>query len=376
MKISFSDEQKEFASSIRRLFARECPPTLVRQLQDPNADARPHRLWDRLAQSGVFGLALPTELGGQGGTLFDLGLVYEEGGRVLCPTIVYSTVEFGLALSRLASTPRVSELLPKVAAGEIIGTIALADSSDSSNIVSPIRAEPRGSTWTLSGSLDFVPNADVADVLLTTARTRDNRGAAPDVAVLVPGEKLSAQRRRTFARDNQCRVDLDALQLDRANVFADGNCLKHDDLRWIANATTALHCMDMVGGAQAVIDQTVQYVQDRHQFGRSIASFQAAQHHVANMHIAVEGARLAAYQAVALVGTGRIAERETAIAKLKANEAYKFATLTAHQLHGGMGFVVDTHLHLWSERAKAMELRDGAKDTQIGRLAVALGLTG
>ncbi|WP_128931979.1 acyl-CoA dehydrogenase family protein [Bradyrhizobium zhanjiangense] len=374
MKCSLSDEQKQFADSIRSLFARECPPSLVRQLQNPNIDAKPARLWDRLTQIGVFGLALPTELGGQGGTLFDLGLVYEEGGRVLWPTIVYGTIEFGLALSRLAGAPHCSKWLPKVAAGEVIGTVAIADPGDSSNTVPKIRAERKCTKWTLSGSLDFVPNADVADVLLTTARTTDNDGAKLDVAMLLPRQLLSAQRRRTFTRDNQCRVDLDGVEIDGANILMDSPCLNHGNLHWVANAMTALHCMDMVGGAQAVIHQTVQHIKDRHQFGRPIASFQAAQHHVANMHIAVEGAQLAAYQAVALVGAGQIAERETTIAKLKANEAYKFATLTAHQLHGGMGYVVDTHLHLWSERAKAMELRDGAWDTQIGRLALALGL--
>ncbi|MFK4654169.1 alkylation response protein AidB-like acyl-CoA dehydrogenase [Bradyrhizobium japonicum] len=92
------------------------------------------------------------------------------------------------------------------------------------------------------------------------------------------------------------------------------------------------------------------------------------------MHIAVEGARLAVYKAVSLVGGGRIAERETAIAKLKANEAYKLSTLTAHQLHGGMGIMREFDLHLWSERAKAMELRDGAWDAQIRRIVSALGL--
>ncbi|NEV01383.1 acyl-CoA dehydrogenase family protein [Bradyrhizobium uaiense] len=374
MKVLLSDEQKEFASSIRRLFDRECPPSLVRQLQDPSADPKPRRLWDRLAQSGVFGLALPNDVGGGGGTLFDLGLVYEEGGRALCPTIVYSTLEFGLAVSRLTSAPQLLELMPKVAAGEMIGTIALADPGDSSNITPSIRAERQGSKWELSGSLDFVPNADVADMLLTTARARDTSGPAHDVTLLLPREVLSTQRRSTFARDNQNRVNLDGVRIDSANVFAGTEGLNHAHLRWISNATTALHCMDMIGGARAVIDQTVRYIKDRHQFGRPIASFQAAQHHVANMHIAAEGAQLAAYQAVALVGAGRIAERETSIAKLKANEAYKFATLTAHQLHGGMGYVVDTNLHLWSERAKAMELRDGAWDTQIGRLSSALGM--
>lgn len=376
MKVSLSDEQKELVRSIRNLFTRECPSSLIRQLHDPKADAKPAALWNHLAQIGVFGLALPEEVGGYDGSLFDLGLAYEEGGRVLCPTIVYSTIEFGLALFRIAGATRAAQSLSKAAAGRMVGTIALSDPADSSNIAPSIRAEQRGASWVLSGSLDFVPNADVADMLLTTARARDGAGAEIDLAILVPRQAVKARRRSTFARDNQCRVDLDGVQIGCENVFPDRQGLKADDLRWIANATTVLHCMDMIGGGQTVIDRTVAYVKDRQQFGRPIASFQAAQHHIANMHIAVEGARLAVYQAVSLVGAGRIAERETAIAKLKANEAYKFATLTAHQLHGAMGFMREFDLHLWSERAKAMELRDGAWDTQIRRLTSALGFDG
>ncbi|MES5488946.1 acyl-CoA dehydrogenase family protein, partial [Bradyrhizobium sp. INPA03-11B] len=209
MKVSLTDEQVEIVRSIRKLFTRECPPSLVRQLQDPDAEVKPASLWSHLAESGVFGLALPMDVGGQDATLFDLGLVYEEGGRVLCPTIVHSTIEFGLVLSRLATgNPRASEWLHKLAAGDILATVAIADPADSSNVAPSISAERRGSKWALSGSLDFVPNADVVDALLTTARVKDSWGHGYDIAVLLPREAISARRRATFARDNQCRLDL------------------------------------------------------------------------------------------------------------------------------------------------------------------------
>lgn len=374
MRVALSDEQKMFKHTIQRIFEKECPPSLIRKLQGSKDPAQPAGLWNALRQSGVFSLALPTDDVEQGSsTLFELGLVYEEGGRVLCPTFVYSTIEFAIAVSRLPISAREREDLVAAAAGDVVGTIALSDPSDGSNVAPLISARRQGRSWILSGSLDFVPNADFAEALLTTARVADSWGRSADVTVVVPREKINVRRRSTFARDNQCLVSFDDVQVKEEDIFTGGNALTDEDLRWIANVNTALHCMDMVGGAQAVIDQTVEYIKQRHQFGRPIASFQAAQHHIANMHIAVEGARLAAYQAVFLVGTGVPADRETAIAKLKANEAYKLATLTAHQLQGGMGYVVDTDLHLWSERAKAMELRDGAWDTQIRRLTVALG---
>lgn len=368
MKTTLSEEQKELVRSVGALFARECPPSLVRQLQNSETLGKPSILWDHLTKFGAFGLTIPELYGGYGGTLFDLGLVYEQGGRVLCPTIVYSTLEFGLALARLAPN---DARLPSVVAGSPVGAIAVADPNDGSNVSPSLTADWLGTKWSLWGQIDFVENADTCDFLLATARAREAVGGFHDMAVLVPRDALRATRRRTFARDSQSLVHFDGVELDPSNVITN---VTADDLRWIANAVTALRCMDMVGGAQAVIEQTVAYLKERIQFGRPLASFQATQHHIANMHIAVEGARFAAYQAVSFVSSGKIAERETAIAKLKTNEAYKLVTLTAHQLHGGMGFVRDTDLHLWSERAKVMELRYGAWETQIRRLAAALRL--
>ncbi len=106
----------------------------------------------------------------------------------------------------------------------------------------------------------------------------------------------------------------------------------------------ALDCLDLVGIGEAVVQRTVDYTTMREQFGRPIASFQAAQHMVADMHIALAAARLAAQSAVFWIGRGHTATRQTAVARMRAAEVKKI-TLDAHQLHGGMGYVVDTDLH-------------------------------
>ncbi|ETB03531.1 acyl-CoA dehydrogenase, partial [Mycobacterium avium subsp. paratuberculosis 10-5864] len=133
-------------------------------------------------------------------------------------------------------------------------------------------------------------------------------------------------------------------------------------LRRLANTAVALGSLDLVGVGQAVLDRTVDYTKLRHQFGRSIASFQAAQHVVANMHIALAAARLAAHAAVFWLGRGRTASRETAVARMHAATAARLITLDAHQLHGGMGYVTETDLHLWSERARLGSTLGGGAD--------------
>lgn len=133
---------------------------------------------------------------------------------------------------------------------------------------------------------------------------------------------------------------------------------------------TALQCLEMVGGARKVIEMTVKYVSERYQFGVPIGSFQAVQHHLANMAMSVDGSRLLAYQAVSLLSEGLSAEDEVAMAKAYASEAYKSVTVMAHQLWGGgMGYVTESDLYLWSNRAKATELSFGTRDIHLKQVA-------
>ncbi len=145
------------------------------------------------------------------------------------------------------------------------------------------------------------------------------------------------------------------------DVLADAVEVDPARLRRVANAIVALDCLDLVGVGEAVIDRTVDYTKVREQFGRPIASFQAAQHIVADMHIALAAAKLAAYSAVFQLGQGRTATRETAVARMRAAEVKKI-TLDAHQLHGGMGYVVDTGLYKFSERARILSTVGGGAD--------------
>ena len=130
----------------------------------------------------------------------------------------------------------------------------------------------------------------------------------------------------------------------------------------------------MVGGARAVLDLTVRYIGDRAQFGRPIGSFQAAQHHVADLSTRIDAAGLAAWQAVWRCSLGSDAnadgglEAAVAIAKVAAGDAYVETTLMAHQLHGGIGFTVDHDLHLWSDRARAAALTFGSREDHLRAL--------
>ncbi|MDX1883309.1 acyl-CoA dehydrogenase family protein [Mycolicibacterium sp. 120270] len=308
MRAILDQDQRDLAAMCRSVLAAEL---------DPDAQ------WKALADAGVLGLPVD-------GSLTDVGLFCVEAGRALCPRVVQSTLYTALAIDWLGVG---TAWLPRLTSGEARGTIALFDARDASQGV--------------AGVAEFVADADQADVIVVST----GAGVAA-VDATAPG--LTIEPVAAMGGFPAFTVRFDEVAVEPKPVDA-------EQLRRIANAVVALDCLDLVGVGEAALDRTVDYTRMREQFGRPIASFQAAQHIVADMHIALAAARLAAQSAVFRLGRGAVATRETAIARMRAAEVKK-VTLDAHQLHGGMGYVVDTGLHKYSERARILSTLGGGAD--------------
>lgn len=312
MRVIPDQDERDLAAMCRKLLA---------------ADLEPSAQWKALSDAGVLGLAVD-------GSLVDVGIFCVEAGRALCPRVVQSTLYAALALAWLGVG---SDWLPRLTSGEARATTALFNPRDASDL-----------SWRVRGVAEFVADADVADVIVirTVAGVATVDTSAHGVTIepvpMMGGYPAFTVRFDDVAVDEVVPVD-------------------EQQVRRVANALVALDCLDLVGVGEAVIDRTVAYTTMREQFGRPIASFQAAQHMVADMHIALAAARLASQSAVCRLGQGHTATRETAIARIRAAEVKKI-TLDAHQLHGGMGYVVDTGLHLHSERARILSTLGGGAD--------------
>jgi alkylation response protein AidB-like acyl-CoA dehydrogenase len=309
MRVIPSQDERDLAAMCRSVLA---------------ADLEPDAQWKALADAGVLGLPVD-------GGLTDVGIFCVEAGRALCPRVVQSTMYAALAIDWLGVG---SDWLPRLTSGDARGTYALFDPRDASVGL------------TVTGAADFVPDADVADVIIASTSSGvmavdTSTGVSVEPVPMMGGYPAFSVR----FDDAAAGVDVDQAQLRR-----------------LANAVVALDCLDLVGVGEAVVQRTVEYTKMREQFGRPIASFQAAQHLVADMHIALAAARLAAQSAVFWIGKGRTATRETAVARMRAAEVKKI-TLDAHQLHGGMGYVVDTGLYKFSERARILSTIGGGADT-------------
>jgi alkylation response protein AidB-like acyl-CoA dehydrogenase len=361
MKVVPTAERREFASTLRGLLSAESPVSLVRALAEPGADRSTPTLWKALADAGVFGLAIAEEYGGSGGSLDDLAVFYTEAGRALCPTTVHSTIQAALAIDQLGPRDVKAAWLPPLASGNARGATALWSPRDAAMVSGVLQADSVSTRWRLNGTADYVADADIADLMVVSARAGE-RTLVFIVDARATGVTMEPLAMAGGHRAFTVRFDEVVVATDVLLAGGDHTSSADSTLRRVANASVALGSLDLVGIGQAVLDRTVEYTKLRHQFGRPIASFQAAQHLIANMHIALSAARLAAHSVVFWIARGHTATRETAIARMHAATAARLITLDAHQLHGGIGYVTETDLHLWSERARLGSTLGGGAD--------------
>ena len=362
MDLGLNEIQQMLRSSARQFLAQECPLTLVREMEE---DPRGYtdNLWRSIVALGWTGLVFPERYGGTGGTYLDLAVLLEEMGRCLVPGPFFSTVVLGgLTVLDAGTDAQKQAILPRICSGELTMALALTEPTATYDPwgVETV-ADRQGDNYVISGTKLFVSDAQAAELLVVVARTGADTDPAKGITLfLVPAASrgLSIHPLNSIASDRQCEVVFDKVNVPAvATLGAVGEgwpVVKRALHRAIAGK-----CVEMLGGADAVVEMTVEYVKQRTQFGRPIGSFQAVQHHCANMATDVEGSRNIVYQAAWRVSEGDPAEREVSMAKAWMSGAYHRVCATAHQCHGAIGFTKEHDLQLYTRRAKVLELTYG-----------------
>ena len=370
MDMGLSEIQQMLKNSAREFLAQESPLTLVRELEN-HPQGYTDDLWRHLASLGWTGIPFPEQYGGTGGSFLDLAVLLEEMGRALLPAPYFATVVLGgLTILDAGSDEQKQYLLPGVCAGTVRLTLALTEPSATTEAwgIETVAAPASAGGYTLTGTKLFVPDAHAADVIIVAARTGHAGGNVPGdnpengislffVPADTPG--VAVEQISTIGNERLCEVRLDGVAVPDEAVLGEVGRAWPVIERALARATAA-HCVQMVGGAEAVVDMTVEYVKQRTQFGRPVGSFQAVQHHCANMATDVEGARHIAYQAAWAIAEGQPARREVAMAKAWCSGAYQRVCSLAHQCHGAIGFTKEHNLQLYTRRAKTQELSYGS----------------
>ena len=377
MDLGLSEEQEMLRTSARDFLQKECPKRLVRQLDKSDEGYSPE-LWQKMAKQGWMGLVFPQKYGGSDGSFLDLIVLLEEMGYSVLPGPFFSTVVLGgLTILVAGSEQQKMDFLPKIARGEIIVSLALTEPATSYEAESvKTKAIARNGEYIINGIKLFVLNANVADYILCVARTREAKNSDDGITLFLvdaksPGVRCSLLK--TLARDKQCEVVLDSVTVPKDNIIG-----RRDEgwpiMKDVLERAKVSKCAEMVGGAQAALDMAVNYAKERVQFGRPIGSFQAIQHHCANMVMDVTGSRFITYKAAWKVSEGLPAAADVAIAKTWTSEAYGRVTLLAHQIFGAIGFTMDHDIHLYYRQAKAGDIIFGGADFQREIVARELGL--
>jgi alkylation response protein AidB-like acyl-CoA dehydrogenase len=345
MDFSLSEEQKILGQEARRFLEKECPTEVVRQIEEGAMGYSPE-LWRKVAGLGWTAMPFSEKYGGVGSSFLDLVVLIEEMGRACFPSpFIPSVVLSGLTILDIGNEVQKEELLPGIASGDVISTLALLESSDNyepSSIAS--QASYDGNGFRLQGTKLFVPDAHCADLLLLVVRIQD----------------LGNYPLKTIAGDRLFEVNLD-MKVPIGSMLGKIENGK-EGLRQTLERGAVAKCAEMVGGAQKVLEMSLNYAKERKQFGHPIGSYQAIQHYCANMAIDVEASRLNTYHAAWLMSEGLPASKQAAVAKAWVSEAYRRVVALGHQIHGAIGFTKEMDLELYIRRAKAAEVAFGDAD--------------
>ncbi|TQS40556.1 acyl-CoA dehydrogenase family protein [Cryptosporangium phraense] len=366
--MSFSPEQEELRATVRSFLDRHSDEAAVRRLMETD-DGYDPAVWNLMGtQLGLQGLYIPEEYGGSGFSFAELCLVLEEmGARLLCAPFFASAVLAASALLESDDEEAKKDLLPGIASGETIATLAYSNDSGQPDGAVTATSTPAG--YTLDGSRHFVLDGALADLILVVACA----DAGPSLFAVEKGaDGLTPTRLPTMDLTRK-QADLTFDDTPARLIGAEGSA--DEVLQRVLQLACVALVNESVGGARAVLEQATTYAKERLQFGRPIGSFQAIKHRCADMLVAVEGSRSAAYHAatVAATGDGQLAVIAS-LAKSYVSEAYFSVAAENIQVHGGIGFTWEHPAHLYFKRAKSAELLFGDPISHRELLAQRFGL--
>ncbi|MCF8534102.1 MAG: acyl-CoA dehydrogenase family protein [Reyranella sp.] len=361
MRFSFTPEQDEFRTSLRRALEARSPAKEVRRLM-ATEQGFDREGWKRLNQEmGLTAVHIPEAFGGGGFGYGEVGIVLEEMGRSLLCAPYFSTAVLATAAILNAGTKvQKKSLLPGIASGDVTATLAFSEDSGLNDAASvATTATPSGGGYKLDGIKSFVLDGHTADLIVVLARKPGSKGARGLSFFTVDGKAAGLERRLLKTMDETRKLARLTFNGVEASLLGGEGRAAAAFAKTMQQVIVCL-ANEMVGGAERLREDALDYVKMRMQFGRSIASFQTTKNKAADMLVDVEMAKSAAYYAAAAIDEGDDdLPMIASLAKATAAEAYLQTAIHAVQMHGGIGFTWDNDTHLWFKRAKSSEILFG-----------------
>ena len=369
MQFPLTEEQRLIQETARNFADNEIAP--VADVHN-RAGTFPLALVKRLGELGFMGMLVPEQYGGTAAGNFSLVLALEEVNRVDASTGVTMSVQNSLVCAPIihfANEALKQKYLPKLASGEFMGAYALSEpgsGSDAAGLVSS--AVKDGDSYILNGTKNFITTGAEADVVIAMVRTDPTHKTRGITAFIVEtawkGFSVGKKEDKLGLRSSSTvQLVFEDLRVPAANILGDlGMGFK-----------IAMHTLDggrigiaaqAVGIAQACLDASVKYSEEREAFDQPIGRFQAVQFKLANMATKLEAARLLVYNAARLKDEGKPHAKEAAMAKLFASEISNEAAREAVQIHGGAGYLEDFPVERYFRDARITEIYEGTSEIQ------------
>ena len=371
MNLGYSEQEETLRKMARDFLIAECPTSSVRQMEKDEKGYQPG-MWRKLVDLGWTGLLLPEKDGGSGGGIVDLTILFEEIGRAIAPIPLLTTLLSTLAIKDYGTDEQQAEYLPRIVSNGSIITLALLESGTSYKPEAiQLQATEQESGYLLNGTKLFVPFANAADQLLVVARTQSEGQPSDGITLfLVDRESsgISMEQLITIALDKQSAVQFKNVLIPKKNMVGRKN-EGWTIVSRILEMGTLLTSAEMLGMAQIVLEMTVAYAKERIQFQRPIGSFEIVHEQIADMALDVDGSRYSVYEAAWTMDKGLPATTHISVAKAWTNQACQRVTLRSHEIHGGLGFMMDHDLQLYTRRAKAMKVDFGDTSFHLERVA-------
>lgn len=366
-----SEEQELIRSTARQFLAERLGIEKVRDLMMSEEGFDPV-IWKEMAEMGWPGLAIAEDHGGAGLGPVEMTVLLEEMGHAVTPGPFFaSAVLATTAIQEVATPEQCAELLPSLASGQRIATLAIFERAHDWSVAGPSTAATwTDDGWRIDGSKRAVLSGGAADMLLVTAATDDGVGLFV-IDIEASGVEIEPEPVLDLTR-RQATVKLDSVIVGEAASLGDGDAVP--GLQRALSIARAALAAEQVGGAQACMEMSVDYAKTRHQFGRPIGSFQAIKHRCANMLMKVEHARSAVYYAARVTEDPDELALAAPLAASVASEAYVWVAGETIQVHGGIGFTWEHNAHLYLKRAKASSLLFGDPRHQRDLLGRAIGI--
>ncbi|HXW34082.1 MAG TPA: acyl-CoA dehydrogenase family protein [Acidimicrobiales bacterium] len=364
MDFTFTDEQEAVAESARGVFEGVATSERVSAVEGTDDRFDPE-LWAELARANLLGVAVPETYGGSGLGMTEICLVLEQQGRTVAPIPLWATLVLGaMPIARFGSDELKNALLPGVVSGDVRLSAAITEVAASPSRTASIRAERDGDGWRLWGTSLAVPQAHLSKGVVVPAQTEDGQ-----VVVVLDPRAAGAELERATTTDRQVHphLHLEGARADAAATLG-GPGRGPYIVEWIIERALVGLCAVQLGVTEEAIRRAAAYVDQRHQFGRPLSSFQGTMLRAADAYIDSEAIRVTTWQAAWRLDTDRPASDAAQVAAWWASEAGQRVVHTTQHLHGGIGADVSYPIHRYFFWGKQIELMMESPHAQLARL--------